>query len=107
MIAKVQSSLTINILWVVNCQIHFPQSQSLSCSIVVCQENALRCDRLLATSGKAERTVCVMEVGVQSHKQRKYRERLELTCQSAWDSHHESFMDFSELEGVRNLLAPS
>lgn len=67
--------LIINIFWVVNCQIHFPQSQaSLSCKMVVCQENALRCDRLLATAGEAERIACIKKVGVQSHKQQVHRE---------------------------------
>lgn len=65
------TKLIINILWVVNYEIHFPQSQfSLSCRMVVCQENAVKCDRLLATAGKGERIFCVMEMGVQSHKQR-------------------------------------
>lgn len=79
----------INILWVVNCQIYFLHSQSsLSCIMMVCQENALRCDMLLATAGKAETIVCIMEVGMQDHKRRKYRERLKLARQSAWNSHH-------------------
>lgn len=52
MIAKVQSSQLIYFGWE-TVKSTFQSQSSLSCRMVVCQENALRCDRQLATVRKA------------------------------------------------------
>jgi len=52
--------------------------------MVVCQENALICDRLLATAWKIKRTACIMEVVVQSHKKREKIQRESVLIPSDW-----------------------
>lgn len=60
------TKLTINILWVVTVKSISP-NPNLSFHV----EWGFAKKRLLATAGKVERRDCIMEVGVQSYKQRE------------------------------------
>lgn len=77
------TKLTINILWVVTVKSTFPNPNVLfHPESVLYQENALRCGRVLAAAGKAE-SLYNGGRGAEPPADRKYREGLELACQSA------------------------
>lgn len=74
--------LTINIFWVVNCQIHFPQSKSFHAKWWFAKKMLSDVTGNWQLLGKLKEQPVVRRWGCRATNS-KYTERLELTCQSS------------------------